>query len=226
MVTFTTDVDFTNRITNPFAHGWMYPQETIWPHSDSEPEPEEIYAEPHPHRPTSFTNIYPQPEEQREMQNLKQFHMLVSPLNQKDPLIFARSTKALQAITNETKRLTLDSGATHNMSGTREHFEEIYPLLTQYGERPQVTLADANTCNIEGYGYANYNINGIPVRKLELYVPALGSKGHLRSISQHMKHEGCYFLAKNNQAILAFPNAVIDAHTDNHSPCDRPESNI
>ena len=74
--------------------------------------------------------------------------MLVSPLNQKDPLIFARSTKALQKITNDTKRSTLDRGATHNMSGTKEHFEKIYPLLTKYGERPQVTLADANTCNI------------------------------------------------------------------------------
>ena len=57
-------------------------------------------------------------------------------------------------------------------------------------------------------------MNGIPVRKLELYVPALGSKGHLMSISQHMKYEGCYFLAENNQAILAFLNAIIDAHTD------------
>ena len=67
VVKFTTDANFTNSITNPFTHGWMYPQDMIWPHSNSEPESEEIYAEPHPHRPTSFTNIYLQPEEQREM---------------------------------------------------------------------------------------------------------------------------------------------------------------
>ena len=68
------------------------------------------------------------------MLNLKQYHMLVSPLNNKDPLTYAHTTKALHEITNDTNPSTLDSGATHNMSGTREeHFEEIYPLLTQYG---------------------------------------------------------------------------------------------
>ena len=35
-----------------------------------------------------------------------------------------------------------------------------------------------------------------------------------------MKYEGCYFLAENYQAILAFPNAVIDAHTDNEITID------
>ena len=74
------------------------------------------------------------------------------------------------------------------MKGIQETFKEIFPLMDKKGNKPVALLGDNTTmCIIEGYGYATYKINEYPVRKLQLYVPAL-KMGHLTSILQHSKY--------------------------------------
>jgi hypothetical protein len=132
-------------------------------------------------------------------------------LNLADPLIYAQSTKAHTDIT--TSVTILDSGATHNMNGNRHHFESINPLVDRYGRKAFAILGDGTTkCEIAGHGYASYKINGIAVRRHELYVPTLN--GHLTSVLQNSKYQGCFFHCEHESATLAFPSATIAANCD------------
>jgi hypothetical protein len=132
-------------------------------------------------------------------------------VNLADPLIYARSTKLAGDI--KMQHTVLDSKATHNMNSNREHFETIHPLVDRYGRTAFAILGDGTTkCEIKGHGYAQYNIDGKPVQRHELYVPNLN--GHLTSVLQHSKFQGCYFHCENQSALLAFPTATMSANCD------------
>ena len=136
------------------------------------------------------------------------------PVGEHSKIWFAKVTNTGSHSQNKNKT-TADSGATHDMNGVREQFEEIFPLLDKNGNKPQALLGDNHTtCDIEGYGYVRYTINGYPIRKLQLFVPALGKGGHLTSILQHSKYQGCYFHSEANKAYLAFPNKILKATCD------------
>ena len=97
------------------------------------------------------------------------------------------------------------------MSGIKSMFKDIFPLTDDKGGKPFALLGDGSTtCAIEGYGYATYWLNGHPIWKLQLYVPAL-KISHLTSILQHSKYKGCYFHSENKKAALAFPPTIINA---------------
>ena len=138
-------------------------------------------------------------------------HNIEEILNLADPLIYARSTQATHLF--EKSITVLDSGATHNMNSNRDHFETIQPLVDRYGRKAFAVLGDGTTkCEIQGHGYARYKLNGIAVRRHELYVPSLN--GHLTSVLNHSKYQGCYFHCENESATLAFPNTTIAANCE------------
>ena len=131
------------------------------------------------------------------------------PFGQSSPIWYSKAT-TLNVLSTQKSITTADSRATHDMNGVREQFEEIFPLLDEHGNKPQVLLGDNHTtCDKEGYSYVRYAINGYPIRKVQLYIPALGQQGHLTSIIQHSKYCGCYFHVEKNLATLAFSNKLI-----------------
>ncbi len=82
-----------------------------------------------------------------------------------------------------------------------------------YGRNATVILGDGTTTRpVQGWGYARYRLNGIPIRRKELYIPDLGT--HLTSITQHYKYQDCYFHAENRTALLAFPSVVLQVDCD------------
>ena len=101
-----------------------------------------------------------------------------------------------------------DSGATDDLTSHKSLFEYLIPL-----QLPKwVTLGDDKTqLKIEAYGMLNYKVKSHRIRRMGYYVPNLGTT--LISISKHMKYSGCYFHAENNQACLAYPNAIIEVAT-------------
>jgi dUTP pyrophosphatase len=111
------------------------------------------------------------------------------------------------SITTAPKPFTAvaDSGATDNMSGIKELFEDI----TYYTTPPQVMLGDEKTFYpILGYGWMRFTTNNKTIRVRALYVPGLGPTT-LLSIKQHMKWHGNYFHAEKNSAILAYPSFIL-----------------
>ncbi len=138
--------------------------------------------------------------------------------NTDEYVVYARSTHLPYTFhpsdTNsqaKTLRTITDSGATHNMNPHRHTFDKIHPLHNTYGRTATVVLLGDGTTTrpVLGWGYARYMLNGIPVRKKELYVPSLGTL--LTLVTQHCQYQGCYFHAENGQAILAFPENVLQA---------------
>lgn len=81
----------------------------------------------------------------------------------------------------------------HNMNPHHDiMFDEIHPLHDKYGISAKVILGDGTTSTrpVLGLGYyAKYILNGIPVRKTELYVPSIGT--YLTLVTQHSQYEGC-----------------------------------
>jgi hypothetical protein len=66
---------------------------------------------------------------------------------------------------------------------------------------------DVTSLDIEGYGMMNLTIHGKNVRIMGYYVPKLGVT--LLSVKQHIKYQGCYFLAEKKSAVLAFPSFIL-----------------
>ena len=58
----------------------------------------------------------------------------------------------------------------------------------------------------------NYFVNGLRIRKMGYYVPGLSTT--FISIKQHMKYDGCFFHAENNEAVLAYPAAIVSVKCD------------
>ena len=112
----------------------------------------------------------------------------------------------LQAIPTISKEETCipDSGCTHDMSNVKSLFEYIITLKTP---STAVLGDDMTHLSIMGYGMMNYMLNGKRIRRIGYYVPKLGTT--LLSIKQHMKYQGCYFLATDNTVTLAFPTACV-----------------
>ena len=127
------------------------------------------------------------------------------------PTIYAKSTMIPSSPPSSiTLTTTAVSGATHDMSGIKLMFEEIFPRTNENGKKPFALLGDGTTtCTIEGYSY--HRLNGLPIQNLQLFVPAL-KNSHLTSILQHSKYKGCYFHSKNKKTTLAFPSAIINAN--------------
>jgi hypothetical protein len=95
-------------------------------------------------------------------------------------------------------------------------FESITPFINKQS-LPQVLMGDDTTAlDIEGYGMMNITIHGKHIWIMGYYVPKLGVK--LLSVKQHIKYQGCYFLAKSNQAIMAFPSFILYPSTTDKIP--------
>jgi deoxyuridine 5'-triphosphate nucleotidohydrolase len=108
---------------------------------------------------------------------------------------------------NNLFRAVIDSGASHHMSNIRSAFESITPF-TENQALPQVLMGDDTTAlDIEGYGMMNITIHGKNIRIMGYYVPKLGVT--LLSVQQHIKYQGCYFLAEKKHAVLAFPSFIL-----------------
>jgi deoxyuridine 5'-triphosphate nucleotidohydrolase len=136
------------------------------------------------------------------------------------PNVIATCASAVQTPTssriplpNSGHYAVIDSGATDTMSAHAELFEEITYFSDTKHAQPQVMLGDENTYHpVSGYGWINYIIDGHRVRQPALYIPALGNTT-LISVKQHMKWEGNYFHAENNQATIAYPTFQVSLHT-------------
>ena len=113
-------------------------------------------------------------------------------------------TKPSEIHSNQLIAIT-DSGASDDMSSNEELFEYTVPLST-----PRTAILGDNKTQlaVTKYGPMNYTMNGHRIRKMGYLVPELGTT--LLSIKHHMKYRGNYFHAENNQAVMAFPSAVID----------------
>ena len=97
-----------------------------------------------------------------------------------------------------------DSGSTDDLSGIKNLFEYVVPIK----HKKFAVLGDDKTqLRIHGYGMMNYFVNGLRIRKMGYYVPGLSTT--LISIKQHMKYDGCFFHAENNEAVLAYPAAIV-----------------
>ena len=71
------------------------------------------------------------------------------PFGQSSPIWYAKAT-ALHLRNVNKSITTAGSGAKHDMNGVKEQFEEIFPLLDEYGNKPQALLGDnKTTCDIE-----------------------------------------------------------------------------
>ena len=78
--------------------------------------------------------------------------------------IYEKPMKTIDQVESLQVLTTVDSGATHDMTGIKAIFEEIFPLINENGNKPIALLGD-NTmaCVIEGHGYATYKIEGYPI---------------------------------------------------------------
>ncbi len=111
-------------------------------------------------------------------------------------------------------RVVIDSGATVDMSPHKELFSSITYINVKEPESPTVMMGDESTeIQIHGYGPMVYNIHGKVIRRMGLYIPGLGDTS-LISVKQHIKKQGCYFHAEDNQAQLAFPNFIVYPKVD------------
>ena len=100
-----------------------------------------------------------------------------------------------------------DSGCRHHISFTETDFIDIHKF--DKNDQPYVKMADDNTkLPIAGYGTIQLKFNTKIIRLAALYVPNMQTR--LFSISQHIQYAGCAFLAHSNNAILTFPNFIID----------------
>ncbi len=196
-VSFHDSTSFQQPITSSTS---FMPYNTVWPFMRSDIDTIDSNADTNNHI-----------EDEHEVSD--------SPDYTDDEFIYARSTQLPSSLTPSSTRPSLqndgsfwtvtDSGATHNMNSHRHMFDTIYPLHDKFGRSAQVILGDGVTKQpVKGWwGYAKYSLNGIPVRKKELFVPNIGT--HLTSVTQHCQYQGCYFHAENGKALLAFPDNVL-----------------
>ena len=179
---------------------------TLWPYARSDIESIDSHdtdQQPEDDTPDNQDDMPPTPQEDYRTDEYiyaKSTHL---------PSLFEnKATPASHQSPNATLYTITDSGATHNMNPHREMFDIIHPLHDKYGRSAKVILGDGTTTRpVLGWGYAKYKLNGIPIRKKELYVPSIGT--HLTSVQQHCKYQGCYFHAENGKALLAFPDNVL-----------------
>ena len=135
-----------------------------------------------------------------------------------DHNVMASSPMSSQAIrfTNLLKtiyRIILDSGATDTMCPFKELFEEIHYFDTD--ELPVAIMGDDKTrVQILGHGYINVLIHGKRIRTHALYIPSMGN-ACLFSIKQHMKSQGCAFIAEQKNTTLTFPTFLLFPRVDN-----------
>ena len=93
------------------------------------------------------------------------------------PTIYAQST-TIPTVTSSQS--TADSGATHHMITMKS-----IHLCGQKWAKPFALMVDGTTtCSIKGYCYANYCLNGHPIRKLQLYVPELKNSPSWDNVDQ------------------------------------------
>jgi hypothetical protein len=137
--------------------------------------------------------------------------------HQKQPSSTQSSTPAIHTtsspVHSKLKHLAvIDSGATDTMTSNKSLFESITYYSSSQSSSSKVMLGNEQTFHpVRGYGWINYYMGGYRIRQLALYVPALGNTT-LLLVKQHMRWQGTYFHAEDNEAILAYPTCQIYFH--------------
>ena len=103
-----------------------------------------------------------------------------------------------------------DSGTTHHMFGEPTLFSELHFFEDTASPPPLVSLGDDNHhIPATGWGVVDYMEGTHRVRRIALFVPALGPI-ILLSIKKHTTFTGCAFHATSNTAVMAYPSHITD----------------
>jgi len=125
--------------------------------------------------------------------------------------IIAKLSRTTSNNHSQESTLIIDICCTTTIDPDVTKFEYITPIRDQSGKKFVVEQCDGSHIQVEGQGYKLERIQGKIIRTRSLYVPKLSCA--LYSITQHMKHQGCYFHAEHNKSYLAFPTFIIPIQT-------------
>ena len=112
-----------------------------------------------------------------------------------------------------TSTMVVDSGATAHMDNNESFFEYVLPVTTTSGKPVFVQQGDGTNLAVAGMGPVTKIINNkYKIRYMSYLIPSLSCP--LYSVKQHMDSAGCYFHAEGGQAILAFPDHLVQLTTN------------